>query len=194
MEFGANRMGLDQMGTRGRLLVASPMLGDPNFRRAVVLMIEQSPEGALGVVLNRPTKHPVAQALPGWEPTVADPGVVFEGGPVEEGKVLALGVPRAEGSSRDWTEVVGRVAMVDLSEEPEDLGTVVEQVRFFSGYAGWGAGQLEGEIEEGAWFVLDAREEDALTEAPSDLWHAVFRRQRGELLWYAFYPEDPGLN
>jgi putative transcriptional regulator len=53
---------------------------------------------------------------------------------------------------------------------------------------------LEGEIAEGAWIVLDATEADALTTDPADLWHAVFRRQRGDLLWYAFYPDDPGLN
>jgi putative transcriptional regulator len=184
----------DGLRTKGRLLVASPMLGDPNFRRAVVLMIEHSPEGALGVVLNRPTENPVAHALPGWEAPATDPGVVFTGGPVEEGKVLALGVLQQARREPGWSGVVGRVGMVDLSSEPEDLEPVVEQVRFFSGYAGWGAGQLEGEIAEGAWIVLDATEADALTTDPADLWHAVFRRQRGDLLWYAFYPDDPGLN
>lgn len=178
----------------GRLLVASPMLGDPNFRRTVVLMISHTAEGALGVVLNRPSQQRVGEAVPGWEQLTSEPGVVFSGGPVEPERVLALGRSLDAEASSSWTAVLGRVGMVDLDAKPAALAQTVSAVRLFSGYAGWGAGQLESELGEGAWFVLDALEEDPLTDAPQDLWRRVFRRQRDDLMWFAFYPDDPTLN
>ena len=189
---------------KGRLLIASPILGDPNFYRTVVFMIEHTAEGSLGVVLNRPTDHPVSTAVPGWEGLAAAPSVVFDGGPVEGGRVLSLGrrkartngaaVEMGDASDETWTPVLGRIAMVDLSQEPADAGQRFDLLRFFSGYAGWGAGQLEGELREGAWFVFEATEADALTPQPDALWRQVFRRQPDDLKWVAFFPDDPAQN
>lgn len=190
---------------RGRLLIASPALGDPNFHRTVVFMIEHTEAGALGVVLNRPSEHAVSEAVPGWEGMAAAPGVVFSGGPVEGGRILGLGrsKPRANGAAEQPAEgpseaastpLLGRIGMVDLSQDPADVERRVDLLRFFSGYAGWGAGQLEGELQEGAWFVFEASETDALTPQPDELWQQVFRRQPDDLKWVGFFPDDPAQN
>jgi putative transcriptional regulator len=84
--------------------------------------------------------------------------------------------------------------MVDLSQDPAVVRRRVDLVRLFSGYAGWGAGQLEGELQEGAWFVFEATEADALTPQPEDLWQQVFRRQPDDLKWMGFFPDDPQQN
>ena len=190
-------------------MIASPALGDPNFHRTVVFMIEHTAAGALGVVLNRPTEHAVSEAVPGWERMAAAPGVVFSGGPVEGDRILGLGCskPRANGAAEQpagrpseslsegaWTPLLGRIGMVDLSRDPADVERRVDLLRFFSGYAGWGAGQLEGELHEGAWFVFEASEADVLTPQPHDLWQQVFRRQPDDLKWMGFFPDDPAQN
>ena len=148
-------------------------------------------------MLNRPTEHRIADAVPGWEGLAASPGVVFAGGPVEEGRVLGLGRSRPEADEavlEGWTSVLGRIGMVDLSQEATDAARQVDLLRLFTGYAGWGAGQLEGELREGAWFVFPAQEDDPLTPDPDALWRRVFRRQRDDLKWVAFFPEDPAQN
>lgn len=178
----------------GRLLIASPRLRDGNFDRTIVLVIEHDGDGALGVVLNRAGEVPVREVLPAWADRAAPPDVVFEGGPVAEGVAIALGrvatpVPAPTG----WAPVLGSVGVVDLSAEPE-TSEGVEAVRIFSGYAGWGPGQLEGELEVGAWYVVEARPEDALGPAPEQLWSRVLRRQGGSLARLALYPLDPSQN
>jgi putative transcriptional regulator len=174
----------DMASLRGRLLLAGPGLIDPNFFRTVVLMLEHSDEGALGVVLNRPTDLPVRDALPPWADTVSDPPVVFVGGPVAPGTAIALG------RSTDVEPVVGAFGMVDLEEEPATW----RDVRLFSGYAGWGPGQLEAEVDEDAWIVLDPRPEDVATGEADDLWSRVLARQRGPLSLLARYPDEPAFN
>jgi putative transcriptional regulator len=167
---------------KGKLLVATPSLLDPNFFRTVVLLLEHTDEAAVGVVLNRPSDFELVAALPGWEECAAAPCVVFVGGPVSEGTAICLG---RVGGSED-------IAVVDATRDPDDLGA--EEVRFFSGYAGWGMQQLEEEIEEGAWLVLDAEPDDALDREPERLWSRVLERQGGDLALVARYPDDPTTN
>jgi putative transcriptional regulator len=169
---------------RGRLLLAGPGLVDPNFFRSVVLVLEHNEEGAVGIVLNRPTDLPVEDALPPWAPTVSEPAVVFVGGPVAPGTAIALG------RSADVEPLIGSFGMVDLDEDP----TVWRDVRLFSGYSGWGPGQLEGEIGEDAWLVLDPLAEDLATEDADDLWASVLARQPGPLALLALYPDEPSFN
>jgi putative transcriptional regulator len=180
----------------GRLLVAAPTLRDPNFERTVVLVLEHGPEGALGVVLNRPTDTDLYAALPRWERFAADPSVVFEGGPVAPTAAICLGrttVP--EGAEPDgWHPLFAGLATIDLERDPEELAQPVHDVRVFAGYAGWGADQLEGEVAAGAWYVLDALPGDALSPDPDDLWRTVLRRQRGRLAMVANFPADPVMN
>ena len=180
---------------KGKLLVARPTLLDPNFSRTVILLLEHGDDGALGLVLDRPSETPVGAALPGWSRLTAAPGVVFVGGPVAPGAALALAL-RGPGSRMDgevFQPVVGALGALDLGLDPDALGSGTE-VRLFAGYSGWGAGQLEGEIAEGSWIVADATEHDALTPRPGDLWRDVLRRQGGTTAWLAHAPGHPSEN
>ncbi|WP_322796539.1 YqgE/AlgH family protein [Tepidiforma sp.] len=177
----------------GRLLVASLSLVDPNFFRTVVLVCLHDENGAMGLVLNRPlSSAPVHEHLPAFAELAAAPPVIFQGGPVEPTAAIALGQFRP--GFTPATAVVGRTGLVDLSRPPEDLAAALESARVFAGYAGWSAGQLEGEIEEEAWFVVPALEEDAFTADPTTLWRRALRRQPGKLALFAWAPADPRVN
>ena len=178
---------------RGRLLVATPPLVDPNFDRSVVLMLEHGDEGALGIILNRPTDASLTTVLPDWHDHASAPGVVFSGGPVAPEAVIAL----ARGGSGDdagWVPVLDDVGSVDVGRDPDDLGFRIAALRVFVGYAGWGPGQLEGELEEQAWFVVPTLSSDPFSERPEALWREVLRRQRGRVAMFAHYPADPTTN
>ena len=178
---------------RGRLLVATPVLRDGTFDRTVILLLEHGVDGAVGVVLNRPSDLDLAGPLPEWRGAAAEPGVVFVGGPVAQGGAICLG-RAASVAATGWEAVVGPVGVVDLSRPASDVLGMVEEVRVFTGYAGWGSGQLEGELEAGAWLVVPAVPDDALSPDPGSLWRTVLRRQGGASAWLANYPEDPSLN
>lgn len=194
---------MDHMGSdpkAGKLLVATPLLGDPNFRRAVVLIVEHEvTEGTLGVVLNRPTKIPVGQVLEQWTELATDPSVVFRGGPVSPNSALALAMIPGKEEPLGWRALDGapalaRLGLLDLDTPPRLLAPAIQSLRVYAGYAGWSPGQLEAEIGEGAWFVLSAEPGDVFAAAPERLWRAVLHRQEGEVAFLATYPDDPGLN
>jgi putative transcriptional regulator len=186
----------------GRLLVATPVLGDPNFRRTVVLIVEHEEEqGTLGVVLNRPTEVPVGHVLEPWTELATNPSVVFRGGPVSPNSALALALVPGTDEPIGWHPLDGTVAkamsrlgLVDLDAPPGLLSDAIARLRVYAGYAGWGVGQLQAEIDEGAWYVLPADPADAFSADPARLWPAVLRRQGGELAYLATYPDDPGQN
>ena len=145
---------------RGRLLVATPDLGDPNFRRSVVFMLAHDPDGALGLVLNRPTDISVGEAIPDWQVVASAPAVLFMGGPVDPESVVAIGITAgATNADARPDSMVGGFSPIDLDADPSGFRTV----RMFLGYSGWGAGQLDGELGAGGWLVLDAVPDD-LTE------------------------------
>jgi putative transcriptional regulator len=83
---------------------------------------------------------------------------------------------------------------LDLERDPDDLAMGVEAIRVFAGYAGWGPGQLEREIEAGAWFIVPAEPGDVMSDDPEQLWKRVLRRQGGQLAVVATFPADPSLN
>jgi putative transcriptional regulator len=176
----------------GRLLVATPALTDPNFERAVVLVLDHDADGALGVVLNRPTSRPTDTVLEGWDDLLARPCVLFTGGPVEQLAVVGLGLATPDADPD--RAICGRIRAVDLSAEPGDADAEVAAARVFSGYAGWAPGQLEEEIEEDDWIVVEALDEDVVTADPAGLWRRVLARQRGMLRVLATFPDDPRLN
>jgi len=178
---------------RGRLLVATPPLVDPNFDRSVVLMLEHGEEGALGIILNRPTEATLSAVLPDWQSHASAPGVVFSGGPVAPEAVIALARGGA-GTDEGWVPVLDDVGSVDVGQEPADLGFPIDALRVFVGYAGWGPGQLEGELEEQAWFVVPTLPSDPFSGQPENLWRDVLRRQRGRVAMFAHYPPDPTTN
>lgn len=183
-------------GTKGRLLVATPLLNDPNFDRTVVLMLEDNEEGALGLVLNRPSPLEVGEPLPDWADLSAAPGVVFVGGPVSRSSVIALARCNAapEVPDETWTSVLGPIGVLDLTADAALLHASVDDVRVFAGYAGWDSEQLIAEIEQGAWFVVDALPSDAVTDDPERLWRDVLLRQPEPLRRFAFYPNDISEN
>jgi putative transcriptional regulator len=188
-----------RQSTRGRLLVATPPLLDPNFVRTVVLMIEHNAEGALGVVLNRPSATRLAEVLPVWGDLAVAPGLVHFGGPVQPDGMIGLvqldpGDPDDPGDPGDpgITEVWPGVGTVDL-DGPGPAGRI-RGIRCFAGYAGWGPGQLDGEIAAGSWFVVDRRTDDLWSTEPTELWHRVLRRQPGPVAQFANAPIDPSTN
>jgi putative transcriptional regulator len=212
----------------GMLLVATPELVDPNFDHTVVLLLDADADGAVGVVLNRPSQVSVSEILPPWGEVVTGPDVVFHGGPVGTDSALAVATlptrdvarsategegeePDAErgaaidatGGAGPWTEaadpvgfrrVFGDTGIVDLDVPTELLAPALRGMRVFAGYAGWGAGQVEAEIEEGSWYVVPALAEDLLGARPEQLWTQVLKRQPGALAWVSTRPVNPQLN
>jgi putative transcriptional regulator len=178
---------------KGRLIVAAPALTDPNFRRTVVLMLEHTDEGSVGLVLNRPTPMLAREALP--EPLAAalrEEERVHRGGPVQPEAVLLLG----DFLEPDYAAGIafGSVGIVDPDADLEQLGGKVRQVRAFGGYAGWAGGQLEAEFAEGAWIDAAGLPSDVFTAEPDGLWSEVLRRKGGRYRLIAQMPEDPSLN
>ena len=179
----------------GMLLVATPALVDPNFADSVVLLLDVDDNGALGVVLNRPSGVPIDAVLEGWATVVAEPGVLFQGGPVGADGALAVALLRdPEDVPVGFRAVDGRLGLVDLDAPVELLEGSLAGLRIFAGYAGWGAAQLDGEIEEGSWYVVPGETWDAFRDDTSDLWREVLRRQPGEMAWHSTRPVDPELN
>ena len=178
----------------GMLLVATPALLDPNFADTVVLMLDVDEGGALGVVLNRPTGVPVAEVLDPWSEVVAEPEVLFQGGPVSTDGALGVALlSDPEDAPVGFREVDGALGLVDLDTPVELVTGSLAGMRIFAGYAGWGAEQLEAEIEEGSWYVVPGEGPDVFRHDSTDLWRDVLRRQPGELSWHSTRPFDPDL-
>jgi putative transcriptional regulator len=170
---------------RGKLLIAAPSLFD-YFRRAVVLVLEHSPDGAMGVVLNRESDTPVAEAVPVLAPFSEPEELVRIGGPVAPQAVVALG--EFEDIDEAGTHVVGSLGTLDPDAENQSL----RRIRVYAGYAGWAPGQLDGELEQEAWVVLPARPGDPFEDG--DIWSAALRRKGGSYTLLATMPADPSLN
>jgi putative transcriptional regulator len=182
--------------TKGRLLLATPPLEDPNFDRTVIFVLEHHDEGAIGVVLNRPSIESLDEPLDRWIDLQSTPSSVFNGGPVEPNALIALAEtrPTTDVDGEHLSPIVGSIASADLTADPALVAGEVAGVRVFRGYAGWGPGQLESEIEAGSWMVLDSQTSDVFTDEPDGLWRNVLRRQPGRLAWLADVPDDLSSN
>lgn len=179
----------------GRLLVAAPVIETEVFSRSVVLMLHHDDEGAQGVVLNKPLMAQVDSVLPGWQRVVTAPPVLFQGGPVSLTSALGLvTVPGDEAEPMAVKRLFGSIGIVDLDVPTPVVEAELAGMRIFAGYAGWDAGQLEGEIARGDWYVVDAEVHDPFTARPEDLWREVLRRQSDSLAFVASFPPDPSLN
>jgi putative transcriptional regulator len=176
---------------QGRLLIAGPSLFDPNFRRTIVLVGEHNEEGALGVVLNRPTHVTVEEAAPPLAPIALPDGRMFIGGPVQpQGAVILADLEHPELAD---LLVFGSIGFL-TGEVDDEAVEGVRRARVFAGYTGWSPGQLEGELAEDSWIVEPALPEDVFTEKPEDLWGRVLRRKGGEFAILALMPFDPSTN
>jgi putative transcriptional regulator len=187
------------------LLVAAPILTEETFRRSVVYLLEHDGGGSVGVVINRPSHTPVGHVLPDWQDAVAEPGVVFNGGPVQRDGALCLGLsievpaerPNQAGlfpDSGGLRPVADGICTVDLDGDVELLSAMTTRLRVFAGHSGWAGGQLEDELAEGAWFVVEGSPQDVFSESPAALWKSVLLRQPPPLRFVATYPADPTLN
>jgi putative transcriptional regulator len=177
--------------TRGQLLIAGPGLSDPNFWRTVVLIIEHSGDGALGLVLNRPSETTVGDAVSELEPLLDVDDPVYIGGPVQPSALIVL-------AEFEDTDAAALIAFEDVGvlggELDETSSPAVRRGRAFVGHAGWGPGQLDGELERGDWILEPAVREDAFTETPLELWSAVLTRKGGSFQLVARMPPDPSVN
>jgi putative transcriptional regulator len=180
----------------GKLLVATPRTVGEVFWHSVVLVLQHDEGGAQGVVLNRPLAAPVSAVLPDWQDFVTDPATVFQGGPVAMDS--ALGLVTVPGDKQEEPLGVrllfGGIGIVDLDVPPVVVMPEVAGLRIFAGYAGWSPGQLEQEIRDGGWYVVESEARDAFNPEPETLWTTVLRRQRGNLALVASFPEDPTMN
>lgn len=178
---------------KGKLLVATPPLTDPNFDRTVIYMLEHTDDGAVGVVLNRPLHEPPPPELYAWSDLLSEPGTLFNGGPVDDSALIALARLRGpiEGS---WSQVTEGLGSIDLMLDPDEVAEGVLALRVFRGYSGWGELQLEAELAEGAWMVLPAELDDVFSLHAASLWRVVLRRQGGRLAWVANAPDDLSSN
>jgi putative transcriptional regulator len=173
----------------GKLLVSSPSLLDPNFRRTVVLMTHHDEEGAMGLVLSRPSPLSVADTVP----ALADlPGAdcIYVGGPVQTDVIVAL--VELEEPDAEVSPIIGSVGYLPGEGETDDLE--IARVRVFAGYSGWGPGQLEQEMAEPSWIVVRAEADDVFAPDPDELWRTVLHRKGGKYALIATMPFDPSLN
>ena len=176
----------------GQLLVASPALVDANFARTVVLVGVHTDEGALGVVLNRPSDVQVHDAVPQLQEAIDGGEPVYVGGPVQPGAVVVLAEfldPELAG-----VLVLGRIGFPAADAEMGDLAAATSRTRVYAGFAGWGEGQLDAEVEHGDWIAQSALPDDVFTDTPGQLWGAVLRRKGGSYALVARMPLDPNMN
>ncbi len=180
---------------KGVFLVAAPTLRDPNFRQTVVLLCEHGNEGALGVVVNRPTAMHLSEALPQIPILEAQRHVLFSGGPVQPNQVLVLyrltERPSESHHVFDGVYLGGDVQMVErlLTDSHVD-----NPFRAYIGYSGWAPGQLENEMKTGSWITIPADPAVVFDKDPSQIWPDILRSLGGPYRLYAEMPPDPSLN
>jgi putative transcriptional regulator len=176
---------------RGQLLIAGPGLLDPNFWRTVVLIVEHSEEGALGLVLNRPSETTVGEAVSELEQLLDPDDPLYVGGPVQPSALIVL----AEFDAPSEAALIAFEDVGVLANGAQEGSSVsVRRGRAFVGHAGWGPGQLDDEVERGDWILEPARREDAFSGAPLDLWSSVLTRKGGSYALVARMPADPSVN
>jgi putative transcriptional regulator len=173
-------------------LIAGPSLLDPNFWRTVVLVVEHAEEGALGLVLNRPSETSLGEAVPQLGELLDSDQPLFVGGPVQPSAVMVLAEFEDPGDAA--LLAFDDVGVLGTGSSPEELNVGVRSGRAFVGHAGWGPGQLDDEIERGDWILEAASSQDAFTSEPQQLWSDVLIRKGGSYALIARMPPDPSMN
>lgn len=177
---------------QGQLLIAGPALLDPNFWRTVVLVVEHNEEGALGLVLNRPSETTIGEAVEELDELIGAEELLFIGGPVQPSAVIVLAQFEDPGDAA--LTAFDDVGVLGTGAAPEELSVGVRQARAFVGHAGWGPGQLDAELERDDWIVEEARLDDAFSDEPRGLWSSVLIRKGGSYALVARMPADPSSN
>ena len=177
---------------RGHLLIANPALEDPNFARAVVLVGDHGEEGAMGIILNRRSPATVSAAVPELAGPWSGDDSLFLGGPVRPSVVLVL----AEFLESELAGILvtERIGFLAPDAELEEMTQFTTRARVFAGYAGWGPGQLEAEVENTDWLLAPALDNDVFNEDPDGLWTAVLERMGARYALLARMPPDPSVN
>ncbi len=176
---------------KGKLLVALPMVNGDEFFRTVILVLAHGPQGALGVVLNRPTEVEVAELFPDLAFETAEPRVLFAGGPVEPDGIICLARATTGDEAPGFAPVLDTWGSIDPRQPPPGG---VDAVRVYRGYAGWSARQLENELDRGSWLVFDTRPGDLASDDPEDMWGQVLEREGPKFARLQNIPRDPSLN
>ncbi|MEO6123366.1 MAG: YqgE/AlgH family protein [Ilumatobacteraceae bacterium] len=188
--------------TKGSLLVAVPLLDDPNFHRTVVYMLQHTDDGALGLIINRPSELDLVPGLDSWMDELAPPQIVFDGGPVHANTLIAIAsmttatfdTLESDGVTEGFAPLDHGLGTVDLSLLASDIAESLQHLRVFRGYSGWGPGQLEDEISEGSWLAIACEASDLFTPNPLGLWRNVLRRSGGREALLADAPDDLAWN
>lgn len=175
---------------QGQLLVSAPSLLDPHFRRTVVLIAHHDDEGAMGLVLTRPSEVAAVEAVPSLAGIPGADDAVHVGGPVQPEAFMVLA--EFEDVDQAAAPIIDGVGFMPADAEPGDLA--IKRLRLFAGYSGWGSGQLEDELAEDSWIVVDAATDDAFADDPDELWRTVLQRKGGAFSLMENMPFDPGLN
>lgn len=178
----------------GQLLVATPRIDEPMFRRSVVLLLHHDEAGAHGVVLNKALGVDVERVLAGWSGHLSEPRELFQGGPVGLDTALGLAWLAGVDDPPCVHRLFGPVGVVDLDTDPAEVARHVGGLRIYAGYSGWGGGQLEAELAEDSWYVVQRETTDVFTPEPDELWRRVLRRQRSRLAFVSYLPDDPERN
>jgi putative transcriptional regulator len=186
MEEGGNEGSL-----RGQLLIASPALIDPNFARTVVFITEHNDEGAMGIVLNRPSETSV-ESVVSQLAEIARGEPVYVGGPVQP-EALVLLAEFSDLEAAAWI-VVADVGLASADVDLDELAEAVRRGRVYAGYSGWGPGQLEAEVETDSWIVEAPLPAELFPEDPGTLWSDVLARKGGQYALIARMPADPSQN
>ncbi|MCU1367053.1 MAG: hypothetical protein JWN39_2692 [Ilumatobacteraceae bacterium] len=180
--------------TKGSLLVAAPLLDEPTFHRTVIYMLQHTEDGALGLVINRPTDEDQLPGLDPWMFELSQPQVIFSGGPVQANTLIGVAAVAECDDAAGFVSIENGLGTVDLGQLPSEIAEGLQSLRLFRGYSGWGPGQLEGELDEGAWLVLHANRSDIFSAHPQGLWRNVLRRSGGRTALLADAPDDLSWN
>lgn len=178
--------------SKGKLLIAEPFLGDPNFERSVVLLCEHNENGSFGFVLNQQTNLKLEDVI---DDVYAD-FPLFLGGPVEQNTLHFI---HRLGDIIDGTIDIGNglywTGDFDSVRSLLNIGKIKENdIRLFIGYSGWSEGQLESEMKRNSWIVSET-DANFIFDTPTDqFWRSVLKRMGGEYKVLSNYPTDPRLN
>ena len=178
----------------GCFLIANTTLRDPNLSRTVVLLCERNDQGSMGLVINRPTAHTLAEAISGLPERATQ--LLYWGGPVQQRMVLVL--------HRDALDSPGAKEIVDgmalgadnqaLLHLLEKSANPAERVRVFSGYAGWAAGQLEAEMQLHSWIVAPGQTALVFHDDPEKVWAEALVSLGPQYAHLTAIPPDPRVN